>query len=204
MDGVEVYVVTSGRSARTDSSGRYVFAGMIEGRTRLRARQLGSSPAETTFVLAPHSNVTANFALSRAQALDTIRVLASQDDCAPRAFNGFNCRRKAAIGVFRDSVEIAALRPEYLADMFDGIAGLRRDGRGVASTTVWHCLKFLFNGRPPMPLDRYDPKGVVAFEFYPDPAKIPSWYKNFAYGQFSRHSPEVPCAMIVLWTKGSQ
>jgi hypothetical protein len=125
LDSIEVYVVSSGRSARTDARGRYAIAHLIEGPTQLRARRLGWKPVDTTFVLGTHSDVIANFVMrEHAPALDTIRVTTSQDDCAPRKLEGFACRRKAGVGVFRDAAQLAALHPETIADLFDGVPGL--------------------------------------------------------------------------------
>src|SRR6185312_15715563 len=38
LSGAEVYVVTSGRAARTDGTGRYAVGQLLQGPTRLRAR----------------------------------------------------------------------------------------------------------------------------------------------------------------------
>lgn len=200
VDDIEVYVVTSGRSAHTDAAGRYLITGIIEGPTRLRARRLGWKPVDTAVVVAAHSSVAVNFRLgSRISALDTIRVTASQDACRPRELAGFQCRRRAGVGVFRDSAELAALEPEYVADLFDGIPGLRREGHNVKAVTRWRCISYLFNGHPPTALDRMTarmlsfPQDVVAIEFYEDHQTAPERYKIYA-GR---------CSLIVFWMKGA-
>ncbi|HEV8410232.1 MAG TPA: hypothetical protein VGQ30_06970, partial [Gemmatimonadaceae bacterium] len=143
-------------------------------------------------------------------ALDTIRVTASQDGCAPRAFAGFACRRKAGVGVYRDAAQIAALKPETLADMFEGIPGLRRDGAMLEATTRWRCLSFLVNGHPPMPSEKmwirekWWLKNTVAFEFYEDANTAPEWYKIFAWGGDFAQRQSAPCSLIVFWLKGSR
>jgi hypothetical protein len=211
LDSIEVYVVTSGRSARTDSAGRYAITNLIEGPTQLRARRVGWKAADTTLVVTPQSEFAVNFTLgTHIAALDTIRVTSSQDGCAPRAIAGFACRRKAGVGVYRDSIEIAALKPETLADMLEGINGLRRDGATVEATTRWRCLSFLVNGHPPMPTElmwikqKWWLKNTVAFEFYEDANTAPEWYKVFAFGGNIGRSQRAPCSLIVFWLKGSR
>lgn len=204
LDSIEVYVMTSGQRTRTDSAGRYLIVNLLDGPTRIRARRVGWQPADTTVSLPHHGTGTVNFTLTgRVSALDTIRVRTSQDDCAPRNFYGFACRRRAGVGVFRDSAELAALKPEWDADLFDGIPGLRRDGHGVVAVTHWRCLVRLINGHPPTLYDRVSArmlgyvKDIKAIEFYADGDEAPKWYKVFAWPP---QSP-TPCSLIVYWTR---
>lgn len=162
-------------------------------------------------VLSPHSNATVNFTLgSHLRALDTMRVTASQDGCAPRAFAGFTCRRKTGVGVYRDSTEIAALHPEYIADMFEGIHGLRRGGRNVEADTRWRCLSMLVDGHPVMPVERgwyastWWIKNVVAIEFCEDADTASAWYKIWAYHDDIGRQQNAPCSRIVFWLRGAR
>jgi hypothetical protein len=205
LAGVELYVVTSGRSTRTDANGRYLLHNVIEGPTQVRARRVGLRPVDTAFVLQARANMTLNMVLdSRPLALDTVRVTASQDDCPPRSFEGFSCRRKAGVGVFRDSAELAALHPQTIADMFEGVRGLRREGGGVVAVTHWRCLTVLINGHLPLPSEVHGYgsaawiAGIAAEEFYEDGDTAPSWYRVFA----SRRA--TPCSLIVYWTRNAR
>jgi hypothetical protein len=205
LDSIEVFVMTSGQTTRTDRNGRYFFPNLLDGHTRVRARRVGWTPVDTAFTLPRHVAFTVNLTLrTRLATLDTIRVTSSQDDCAPRLYSGFACRRRAAVGVFRDSAELAALKPDWDADLFDGIPGLRRDGHGVLAVTHWRCISRLVNGRPPTPIERIDArrlgyvKDIVAIEFYADANDAPKWYKVFTWPP----SSSVPCSLIIYWTKG--
>lgn len=211
LDSIEVFVVTSGRGAHTDDAGRYSIPNLIEGPTELRARRVGWKPADTTIVLSARSNAAVNFTLgSHLRALDTVRVTASQDGCAPRAIAGFACRRKGGNGVYRDSTEIAALHPEYMADMLEGIHGLRRDGRNVEADTRWRCLSVLVDGHPMMPVERrwygtpWWMQNVVAIEFYEDADTAPEWYKIFAAGGDIGPHRDARCSLIVFWLRGAR
>ena len=207
LDGVEVYVLRSGLSARTDRSGRFRLDGLIEGPTQLRARRLGWNPVDTTVVLAPHADISLDFRFgSRVPTLDTIRVIATQDACKPRDFDGFECRRKAGLGVFIDPATVDSLKPRFLADLFDGVPGLRRIGNVVVPTTGPRCITELVNGHPPLPIDLLQLEGadarfVVAAEVYTDPKTFPEWYKIYTWmgeGGFKANR----CALMVLWTEG--
>ena len=209
LDSIEVYVLTSGRSARTDARGRYVITGLIEGPTQLRARRLGLAPVDSSIVLGAHSDLAVDFTMAkRAPSLDTIRVTTSQDDCAPRRFEGFACRRKAGVGVYRDSAQLAALHPETIADMLEGVPGLRREGGDVVATTRWTCIIYLINGHPAMPTERSGygktpwVQDVVAVEFYENANTAPAWYKNFTWVNHKYYNS--PCSLIVYWTKGAR
>jgi hypothetical protein len=183
---------------------------LIEGPTRLRARRLGWKPIDTTFTLGAHSDIAVTFVMrERASALDTIRVTTSQDDCAPRKFAGFECRRKAGVGVFRDAAQLAALHPETIADLFDGVPGLRRMGAAIEATTRWRCLYYLIDGHPPMSVERINyaklpwVKDVVAVEFYEDAHTAPEWYQNYTWVP-TAHGQILRCSLIVYWTKGAK
>lgn len=51
LDSIEVYVMTSGKSARTDAAGRYALMHLLDGPTRFRVRRVGWKPVDTVLVL---------------------------------------------------------------------------------------------------------------------------------------------------------
>lgn len=199
----EVYVLTSGRGGRTDEAGRYAVGQLLQGPARLRVRMPGWQPVDTAITLAPHDTVKLDFAFQhRTPALDTIRVISGRN-CSRGSLDGFECRRRAGIGVFRDASEIAALTPIYFADLFDGIPGVKRVPLrldvGIQATTEWRCIAYLENGHLPFwkNVQQVNFLDVVAFEFYDALEKIPEWYKTFAW----RGSE--PCSLVVLWLRGA-
>jgi len=207
LEGVEVYVVNSGRAARTDRAGRFQIDTLVEGPTEIRAREIGWNPVDTSVVLVPHADVSLNFRFrSRAAALDTVRIIAAQGECKPRDFEGFECRRKAGLGVFIDPARVDSINPRYIADLFDGIPGFRRVGKTVLSAVGDRCVTMLINGHPAMPIEamqlaQADARDVVAVEAYTDPKTYPEWYKMYSWmgeGGFKAKQ----CALIVLWTEG--
>ncbi|MGH7654006.1 MAG: hypothetical protein ACREN6_05020, partial [Gemmatimonadaceae bacterium] len=131
----------------------------------------------------------------RAAALDTIRITGTYDSCQARSFAGFACRAKSGEGVFLDEARVDSLNPRYIADLFDGVPGLRREGRNIVATTGNRCVAYLFNGHPPMSIEAMglsslDARDVLAVEFYASERTIPERYKVYARS----------CSLIVLWT----
>ncbi|MFI5230928.1 MAG: carboxypeptidase-like regulatory domain-containing protein, partial [Gemmatimonadales bacterium] len=203
LGDAEVYVVTSGRAARADATGRYAVGQLLQGPTRLRARVPGWEPADTEVVLASHGAATINFVLKpHASNLAPVTVT-SGEECPRQSLDGFTCRRRLGLGVFRDAREIAALTPIYFADIFDGVAGVRRIplplDEGIEATTQWRCIVYLENGRVPSWTNvmRVNFLDIVAFEFYDTQEAIPEWYKSYAW------SGHEPCSLIVLWMRGA-
>lgn len=203
VSDAEVYVVTSGRAGHTDATGRYAVGQLLQGPTRLRARVPGWEPADTEVTLPPRRSETINFVLKRQAAVLAAVNVTSTQDCPRQSLDGFTCRRRVGLGVFRDAREIAALTPIYFADIFDGVAGVRRVplplDEGIEATTQWRCIVYLENGRVPSWTNvmRINFLDIVAFEFYDSPESIPAWYRSYAWS-----GPE-PCSLIVLWMRGA-
>jgi hypothetical protein len=213
-----------GRAARTDAEGRFVITGLLGGRTRLLIRLLGWKAIDTTFLVNPKAPPQLQLVLARvAQDLQTVHIV-SQDECPTRTLEGFDCRRRAGFGAFRDSAEIAALKPVCAADIVYGMEGLRRVP-GIpcprfVPVTGWRCLRTLVDGRlmtaangPPALMSDY-----VGVEFYADYKTAPEWYKQFAFAQSTipvpthqdqagramiYRQPALPgrsCSLLVYWT----
>lgn len=209
MRGVEVLALKQDRSVRTDAEGRFLLRGLPWGQVVLMARSPGWKPQDEIVQMGDNGgDRVVQFALSRAvQLLDTARIV-SQDGCASFTYSGFDCRRRAGIGQFRGPDELEALRPEYWADMFEGMNGLRKEPwrdplRGrldwtVASTTGWRCLTEGYNGRHRTAREEiiYENQ-IYAIEYFDVYEKVPDMYKRLAWptGQ------ERPCALVMYWTK---
>lgn len=222
IEAVELTATTVGRVVRTDSAGRFAISGLLPGRNRLLVRRLGWKAVDTSVVVAVKTPLEIHLVLTRlAQDLEAVHVI-SQDECPIKTLEGFDCRRRAGIGAFRDSAEIAALRPVCVSDITYGMEGLRRTpgSRGCPSfmpTSGWRCLRVLVDGIPgnPVPGRLTDFIGV---EFYARYEDAPEWYKQYAFdgakaavrlhqdfrgGPFVHGTPAVGgrnCSLIVYWT----
>ena len=207
LRGVEVFAIRTGRSTRTDAAGRYTLTRLPWGQSVVMARTPGYRPAERAITIGDEGTAELSFQLGRViQLIDTLRIT-SHDACAGYRYDGFECRARAGIGQFRGPNELRALRPEFWADMFDGLQGFRRvqftNSRReldwtVISTTGWRCLNVAYNGREMTALEQeIRPEDIYAIEHYDVYEKVPAIYKRLSW---PGDRPE-PCALIIYWTK---
>lgn len=206
---VEVLSINAKRSTRTGPDGRYILARLPWGQQVIMARLPGYRPEERAVSMLDENSPPQDFRLGRVVALiDTVRIT-SHDGCAAYDFAGFDCRRRAGIGQFRGEAEISALRPEYWADMFEGLPGfrrepffderLRRQDWTVQATTGWRCVMEGWNGRHRTAADELvTPRDIVAIEHYDVYEKVPAAYKRLAWP----NGQDKPCALIMYWTRG--
>jgi hypothetical protein len=209
LRGVEVIALQQDRSTRTGADGRFSLRGLPWGQVVVMARMPGWKPQDRVVLVedtgAPRD---LTFSLTRViQLIDTLRII-SQDGCAAYRYEGFECRRRAGIGQFRGPDELSALRPQYWADMFEGMNGLRKEPmrdaqRGrldwtVASTTGWRCLMQGFNGRHRTAREEqiYHDE-IYAIEYFDVYERVPESYKRLAWP----NGQERPCALVMFWTK---
>jgi hypothetical protein len=155
-----------------------------------------------------------------AQDLEAVHIV-SQDECPATTLEGFECRRRAAIGAFRDSAEIAAIRPSCVSDITYGMQGLRRvpgmPCPGFVPTEGWQCVRVIVDGSrvssAPARMSDY-----IGVEFYANYRDVPEWYKQLAYDgprvavpthqeasghKFIYRTPALGgrnCSLIVYWT----
>lgn len=213
----DVIVDPGGTRARTDSSGRFAVRGLRPGSYTLRVRKIEYRPYSQVIDVRPNAPLDLRVPLTRLPPLLTaVTATVDANACAPSSLDGFECRRLAGVGMFRDAGEIRALRPEHWADMFDGMPGLRRVMVLGPNGREWRieaqpsrCLKELWNGQPPMVLanDGYGgfppdmvwrPIDVVAIEFYDAYAKIPARYRGYV------ETPgEEGCQLVIYWLRGA-
>jgi hypothetical protein len=223
IEDVEVTATAVGRVTRTSSEGRFQIDTVVTGPNRVLARRLGWKPIDTTFILDAKHPRELRLVMSRvAQSLDEVRIV-SHDDCPTKTVEGFECRRRAGIGAFRDSADLAALKPVCAANMFQGMEGLRLvpgiPCPHMESIKGWRCLRTLVDGQVPTNYFPFKMSDYIAVEFYDEEDKVPGWYKNVAFaeatqgvathqdrkgGDFIYRQPSLggrPCALMMYWTK---
>ncbi len=214
----DVIIPSVGFRARTDSSGRFAFRTLRPGRHQLRVRKIQYRLHESTIEIRQGGSLEVRVVLTRlAPVLDTVRARVDPNVCAPSSLAGFECRRDAGVGYFRDAGELRSMRPEHWADMFDGMPNLRRVMVNGPHGREWRieprpsrCLVELWNGQPPMkavpiegvpdfPPDMiWRPIDVVAIEYYDDYSKIPGRYRSYV---LTPGSP--PCELVIYWLRGA-
>ena len=122
-----------------------------------------------------------------AQQLEEIRIV-SHDDCPTRTMEGFDCRRRAGLGAFRDSAEIAALNPCAWPTSSYGMEGrAAREPRHIACAAAfdadhwWRCLRTLVDGRSAPSAGAIECLIISASSSTPITIKFPEWYKQVAF-----------------------
>jgi hypothetical protein len=223
IESVEVTATGVGRATRTNSEGRFQIDTLVVGPNRLLVRRLGWKAIDTTFMLYAKNPLELHLVMSRlAQTLEEVRIV-SHDDCPIRTLEGFQCRRRAGLGAFRDSAELAALNPTCYANMAEGMEGVRVVYRGdspcptLESTKGWRCLRTLVDGRLAPVGGGLRMSDYIGIEFYDEEDKVPEWYKRWAFANATSGTktysppglptvygragmPGRPCALLVVWT----
>ncbi len=205
IESVTVLVTPVGGTAptattRTDAAGRFRLVELAAGEYQLLVRRVGFVPAQTLVTITAGTSVSVELALaSSAAVLDTVRSRVSQHSCNNRTVQGFECRRQAGVGYFRDAQELAALKPIHLHDLFRDLPGIRQGmGRGpgglrgfVPNVRPSRCLRTLVNGRPPFGGQWWTAKDVIGIEYYDSWQKVPVDFRQIAdLGS---------CDLIVYW-----
>ena len=202
--GATVTAVPGDATARTDEAGRFVLPLLGPGDYRLTVRRIGYLPAEAVVRVASGVRGRVEVQLRRrAPTLDTVRSRVSQNSCNNRTLLGFECRRQAGVGYFRDAGELAALGPRHLHDLFRDLPGIRigmgRDQNGlpefVPAVRPSRCLKELVNGRPPFGHRWWSAQDVIGIEYYDEWRKIPLDYRQIA--------DTGSCELIVYWLRSA-
>lgn len=203
-----------GLRVSTDERGRFRFAYVPYGDHVLRVRLIGYRPF-TLGLRVPGGGVTERRVVldHTPQLLAGVRIV-DQNGCDATSLAGFECRRAAGIGMFRDAGELRAMQPRYWAEMLDGMPGIRRAMTVGPYGLDWkvaappgRCIKELWNGQPPMTIDVdapfkpdqfWKPEDVVAIEYYDSGPKVPARYRQY----FSWDTP-LDCGLIIYWLRGA-
>jgi len=215
LAGAEVILSSNGDRVRSDSLGRFLLAFPSRAVDTLRVRLIGYRPAERRLSTADVATALVVVLSRYPQMLDTVRARTDQDRCTRDALSGFECRRAAGRGLFRDAGQLRALRPQTWADMFDGMPSVRRVPRngpngfdvrvGVAPS---RCLVELWNGQLPMtkeidmpfaPDESWSPNDVIALEMYAEYRDVPGPYRGAAWPVDSSQ----PCVLVIYWLRGA-
>lgn len=211
-----VVILVPGEARRTtDSRGRFAFGGLMPGRYVVRVRLMGFRPFERAVDVARGRRTTARLLLDRMpQLLGEVRIV-DQDGCHGTSIEGFECRRSAGVGYYRDAAELRAINATFWADMFDGMPGVRRGMKLGPYGVDWQleappgrCYVPLYNGQPEMKVDGetpfkpdafWKPIDVVAIELYDDYEKVPAPYQAYAWPTMGQK-----CGLVIYWLRGAE
>ncbi len=214
LSPVTVRLLRSGVSALTNAQGEFSLRGSVSGTDTLLVRLIGWRPVQLTFNFDGETDLNWSITLEKQLATMDAVVTTAARVCPMVTYEAFRCRSQSSVGYKRDYAELAALRPKYWADLFDGLPGVRRipNGAGdftVESTAGWRCLVELLDGRPLGLTGRvyFTPDVVIGMEYYPTYAEVPEEYRRYAWeplrvtpGNIS--SQVATCGVVVYWIKG--
>jgi hypothetical protein len=199
VPNADVSTTPGARRVRTDSTGRFVIAGLEPGQYIVKARHVGYEPVEWTVDLSRAGRADVQLTLAvRLPVLDAVMVTAGRT-CNVNDIEGFLCRRAGGKGVFFDYSDIDDLNVNDTADLFNTVAGFAVDVRSTRSGPKRmpigrRCINTLVNGLPAAwSAVPSDPADIMAVEIYELPKDIPSEYNRYTWGKEQ-------CSLVAYWT----
>jgi hypothetical protein len=214
LPDADVIVVNTTIVAQTDDQGRFSLPLARAGTYEIRVRKIGYISFGASFYYRPGMAEELVLVMTQfSNTLDTVRAIADADRCPTTTLEGFECRRQAGLGYFRDAGTLRSLRSDQWADMFEGMPGLRRNMVLGPMGREWRimarpsrCLVELWNGQPPMlaepgsfpPDMNWRPNDVVAIEYYDEFKKVPSRYRSYVLVPGQQ-----PCELVIYWLRGA-
>lgn len=177
--GVEVAAVGTGRSARSDGTGRFALGGLAPGSVLLEVRSGGGLKGRATVVLAPGENDGAVVAVRlRPTALPDLEVEVRRDPDPAGRTAGFDLRRERRAGVFLGREEIEASPARRTAGLLRRMPGIR-----VEKHRWYHGLERIVMNRTPPSL-----QGPCPVEIYLDGNRVPG-LRRFGYRRLDLDLP---------------
>ena len=202
---VEIIVVETKTSIRSDSVGKFLLASLEAGDRALRVRRLAYAPVAVTVHVEPKDTIDVTITLTVvAQTLNA--VLVHEDVAHVRIMRQFEERRKQGFGHFITRREIEDRHPLLLSDMMRRIPGaMLRPAAGGRS--VLRFSRALIGGTRDCPpqywvdgvmvsgfnIDDIMPSDIEGVELYSGVSVIPP--------EFNNPRSTVACGLVVIWTR---
>ena len=217
ISNAEVVILRLGRSAITDSAGRYTLHGLEAGTYQVITRALGYQPDSSLVDIGPNESMSRDVHL-RPAAIALERVRVETEGVAPSAkISIFEERRKRSPGgKFLDAKEIQKWEGRRTGDMFATIPGVDLHRAGMKSYATGSraippltpssrgepCYMDVYldgaliyskaaAGAQPFDLNSIPASHLAAVEVYSSAANIPPELNRTSKG----------CGVIALWTK---
>ncbi len=197
VTNAEVRVRHGQSSTKTDDVGRFVLAGLPAGTQVLLVRQIGFALAEIPVELRSGRSRELNVRVTRAVALDSVRVLASRPTLAEFEYN----RRTNLQGRFLTLSEIQRSNAKQTSDLLPLLGGYVMMGRGRLVKMLetdydppgTHSCKganVVIDGVDGFEVDDVQPNQIAGIELYKNAASAPLEYAGRAN-----------CGLIVIWLR---
>jgi hypothetical protein len=199
LEGAQVYLVGTTRSAKADYKGSFRLGGLPAGTQTIEVRLLSYQPRRYTVNLAPQKEAHLSAVLDqRAQVLDPVITVAKESSGIP----GFDERAKSGQGRFFTRSQIVDANSNAITDLFRQVAGMQVlsvNGQYLVVSTrasaTCKSAQWYVDGSPYDPGDEnidemFRPTEVQAIEVYNSATTTPIEYQG-------QHSA---CGTILIWT----
>lgn len=205
IPSVEVVVVKTGVTVRSDTRGRFMIAGVPVGAVDISFRRISFAPVILNFPITEDDTVEAQVILgaTAAQMLPATVVDAPAEH--QRRLEAFEAHRRAGAGHFITRADIERRSPHRLTDLLRSVPGtsIGLDGNGMPTLLFAgtphgnHCTPAYFmDGMRvrALNIDDIPPVDVEGIELYSGSAGLPPEY-NQAIGSTA------VCGTVVIWTR---
>ena len=191
---VDVRIAGVPGSARSDSLGRYLLAGLPGGTQMLEARRLGYVMLRVPVQLRDGRVATQDLQLVRIVTLDSIRIVAQR-----ARYPEYERHRKSGWGTYLDEAEILRRNPFRTSDLLRMAPGFRVERQGLEEVVVSTRSRYgrgscapnvVIDGMQRAALEMVHPSAIAAMEIYPSSSVVPVEYAG-----------QSPCGAIVIWTR---
>jgi len=195
--GADVRVRHGRSTAVTDAAGGFVLDSLPAGTQMLLVRQLGYAPVELPVELRPERRVELNVQMTRAVALDSVRVVAKRPSLAEFEYN----RRTQLQGHFLTLSEIQRAKVKQTSELLPLLGGYVMMGRGrlvkmketafdPPGTHACKAANVVIDGVEGLEVDDVLPNQIAGIELYKNAASAPLQYAGRAN-----------CGLIVIWLR---
>jgi hypothetical protein len=194
LPGVQLRVLETAATARTDSSGHFSMSGLPAGTQLLEAKRVGYRIVQQPVQLVARHDVPAAVQLRRIVSLDSVLVVARRS-----RYREFERNRRSAFGRFMTEDDIEKRHAFETTDLLRSVSGFRVSGsgpdakvyssRGRISLSGQGCeTNVVIDGMQHQDINWVQPSDIGAIEAYAGLGGAPLQYDS-------------ACGVIVIWTK---
>lgn len=203
IPSVEVVVIKTGVSVRSDARGKFIIAGVPIGATDISFRRVSFAPVILSFPIAEDDTVEAQVTLGTvATALPATVIDAPPEH--QRRLAAFEAHRRAGSGHFITRADVEKRDPRRLTDLLRSVPGVTFGiGPGgmellrFAGAPRNNCVPaFFMDGLHvrTFDIDEISPVDIEGIELYSGSAGLPPEYNQLFGG-----APV--CGTVVIWTR---
>jgi hypothetical protein len=202
LSNVEVMVIRSGRSVRTDSAGHFMLGSVPAGHTDIGFRRVAFEPVIVSLEIPTDDTTDVEVRLGGITQL-LPAVIVNDHVTRSKVMEQFEARRKTGAGYFVTRADIERRRPNTLSEYMRMVPGVRimmldngRSALRFARNPRGNCPpQYFVDGIPAsnFDIDEVLPGDVEGVELYAGSAGVPP--------QFNRFFGTSICGTILIWTR---